>query len=49
MLIKKIYKNENSDILIDIVEKILDFNKHQKGKGSKIPAPKQIPLLKDSQ
>ena len=49
MLIKNIYKNESSDILIDIVEKILDFNKHQKGKESKIPAPKQIPLLKDSQ
>ena len=48
MLIKKIYKNENSDILIDIVEKILDFNKHQKGKESQIPVPKQIPLLKDS-
>ena len=30
---KKILKNENPNKIIDIVEKILKFNKKQKGKG----------------
>ena len=30
---KKNPKNENPNEIIDIVEKILDFNKQQKGKG----------------
>ena len=32
----------NLDKVIDILEKILEFNKQQKGKGLKILTPKQI-------
>ena len=40
--IKEISKNENSKKVAYIVEKILDFNKQQKGKGIKILTPKQM-------
>ena len=40
--IKEISKNENSKKVVYIVEKILDFNKRQKGKGIKILTPKQM-------
>ena len=30
---KKIPKNENRNKIVDIIEKILDFNKQQKSKG----------------
>ena len=40
--IKEISKNENSKKVAYIVEKILDFNKRQKGKGIKILTPKQM-------
>ena len=30
---KKIPKNENPNKIVDIIEKILDFNKQQKSKG----------------
>ena len=39
---KDIPENENSNKIIDVVEKILDFNKQQKGKGVKILTSKQI-------
>ena len=39
---KQIPENENPKKILDIVEKILDFNKQQKGKGIKILTPKQI-------
>ena len=35
-------ENENPDKLIDIVEKIVHFNKQQKGRGLKILTSKQI-------
>ena len=40
--IKEISKNENSKKVVYIVEKILDFNQRQKGKGIKILTPKQM-------
>ena len=40
--LKKIPENENPKKIIDIVKKILDFNKQQKGKGIKVLAPKQM-------
>ena len=42
MLIKKVLKGEFLDKVIDIKEKILDFNKQQKGKGLKISTFKQM-------
>ena len=39
---EKIPENENPKKVVDIVEKILDFNKQQKGKGIKILTPKQM-------
>ena len=39
---KKILKNENPDIFINTVEKILELNNQQKGKGLKILTPKQM-------
>ena len=39
---KETSKNENLEKLVEIVEKILDFNKQQKGKGNKILTPKQM-------
>ena len=39
---KQIPENENPKKILYIVEKILDFNKQQKGKGIKILTPKQI-------
>ena len=39
---KKILKNENPDIFINTVEKILEPNNQQKGKGLKILTPKQM-------
>ena len=39
---KEIPENENSKKVVNIVEKILDFNKQQKGKGVKILTPKQM-------
>ena len=39
---KEILENENPNKIIDIVEKIRDFNKQQKGKGIKILTPKQM-------
>ena len=39
---KETFKNENLEKLIEIVEKIRDFNKQQKGKGIKILTPKQM-------
>ena len=39
---KETSKNENLEKLVEIVEKILDFNKQQKGKGIKILTPKQM-------
>ena len=39
---KDIPENENPNKIIDVVEKILDFNKQQKGKGVKILTSKQI-------
>ena len=39
---KEILENENPKKIIDIVEKIGDFNKQQKGKGIKILTPKQM-------
>ena len=37
---KEIHENENPNNIVDIVEKILGFNKQQKGKGIKISTPK---------
>ena len=39
---KEIPENENPKKVVNIVEKILDFNKQQKGKGVKILTPKQM-------
>ena len=39
---KKVTQNENPDKIINIVERILDFNKWQRGKGLKISTPKQM-------
>ena len=39
---KEISENENSAKIISIVEKTLDFNKQQKGKGIKILTPKEM-------
>ena len=39
---KIITENENPDKIIDIVAKLLDFHKYQKGKGVKILTPKQM-------
>ena len=39
---KEIPENENPKKAVDIVEKILDFNKQRKGKGIKRLTPKQI-------
>ena len=39
---KEITENENPNKIVDIVKKILNFNKKQKVKGLKILAPKQI-------
>ena len=36
---KEIPENEDSNKILDIVEKILDFNKQQKSKGIKILTP----------
>ena len=41
---KEIPENENPNKIVDIVEKILNFNKQQKGKGLKILTPKQMLL-----
>ena len=38
---KEILENENPKKVVNIVEKILDFNKQQKGKGIKTPTPKK--------
>ena len=39
---KEIPENENPNKIVDIVEKLLDFNKQQKGKGNEILATKQM-------
>ena len=39
---KEIPENENPNKIVNIVKKILDFNKQQKGKGIKILTPKQM-------
>ena len=39
---KDISENENPKKVVNIVEKILEFNKPQKGKGIKILTPKQM-------
>ena len=39
---KEITENENSKKLFNIVEKILDFNKQQKGKGIEILTSKKV-------
>ena len=39
---KDIPENENLKKVVDIVEKIIDCNKQQKGKGIKILTPKQM-------
>ena len=39
---KQIPENKNPKKIVNIVEKILDFNKQQKGKGVKVLTPKQI-------
>ena len=39
---KEIPENENSDEIIDIVDKIMDFNKQQKGKRLKILTSKKM-------
>ena len=39
---KEITENENPKKVVDIVEKIIDFNKQQKGKRIKILTPKQV-------
>ena len=38
----EIPENESRNKIVDIVEKILEFNKQQKGKGLKILTPKQM-------
>ena len=39
---KEIPENENPKKIVNIVEKILDFNKQQKDKGIKILTPKKM-------
>ena len=39
---KEIPENENPKKVVHIVENIIDFNKKQKGKGTKILTPKQM-------
>ena len=39
---KEISGNENLEKVVNIVEKILDFNKEHKGRGFKILTPKQM-------
>ena len=39
---KEIPENENPKKVVEIVEKIIDFNKQRKGKGIKILTPKQM-------
>ena len=39
---KEIPENENPKILVNIVEKNIDFNKRQKGNGIKISTPKHM-------
>ena len=39
---KEIPENENPNEIVNFVEKILNFNKQQKGKGIKILIPKQM-------
>ena len=39
---KEIPENENPEKVVNIVEKIIDFNKKQKGKGTRILTPKQM-------
>ena len=39
---KEIPEDENSEKVINIKEKIFNFNNHQKGKGLKILTPKQM-------
>ena len=39
---KKVTENKNLDNVIDIVEKILDFNKQQEVKGLKMLTPRQM-------
>ena len=39
---REIPENENSNKIVHIVEKILEFNKQQKGKIIKILTPKQM-------
>ena len=39
---KEVLRNENRDKIINIVEKIFNFNKQQKGKGFKILTLKQM-------
>ena len=41
-IIKEVLRNENRDKIINIVEKIFNFNKQQKGKGFKILTLKQM-------
>ena len=40
----KITKNENSDKVIEIVKKLVDFSKQQKVKGLRILTPEQLSL-----
>ena len=40
---KEIPENENPNKIVNVVEKILDFNKQQKSKGIKILTPKKVP------
>ena len=42
LLKKEIPENQNPIKTLDIVEKIFDFNKQQKSKGTKILTPKQM-------
>ena len=41
-IIKEVLRNENRDKIINIVEKIFNFNKQQKGEGFKILTLKQM-------
>ena len=38
----EVSENENPNKIVDIAEKILDFNKQKKGKGIKVLTPKQM-------
>ena len=42
LLLKKEIPENQNPIKTDIVEKIFDFNKQQKSKGTKILTPKQM-------